>query len=159
LRWKRDATHPNFLLGHWRHTYIEIDQPSGEKDTWGVLGVGTKGDNQEVVKDQLADDRDPLDGGPIGEGIPVPSSDEQAEHLKNMLDATVYPGSKCPSCGTPYHNSALNGGFKPSVHNPFTFFNSNTYTFNMITNGNLAPPPISNAPGYFLNSAYSGYPY
>jgi RHS repeat-associated protein len=119
----RDSSDPGTkygLLGHWRHTFVEIDQPSGEEDTWGVLGIDAnnlfmKGKNQEVVEN---DARNPLDGGATGGSIVVQSTDNQAQSFKNALDATTFPGSVCPSCGTNYRNWWWR----------FDGFNSNTYT-------------------------------
>jgi hypothetical protein len=169
----RDSSLPGTkygLLGHWRHTYIQIDEtfPGAADpiwDTWGVLGVDTKnfplkGSNQEVDKNDPWD-RDPRDGGATGGFKTVTCSDQDAQNLKAMLDSTVFPKSVCPSCGGAYHNGPIGRG----LHDPFSFFNSNTYTYNMIykfidlTGGGRTVPPIKNAPGYYWSDRYSHYPF
>jgi len=137
-----------YPLGLWHHTYIEIDEPNGTQDTWGVLGdPPNSGNNQEVRFD---DDRNSPAGWSGSRKIA--SSDADAMTLKFMLDLTVYPGSVCPSCGPNYHNYPLR----------LDGYNSNTYTFNMIKNWGKTPPegPALRffSPGYHFSRGYAGYP-
>jgi RHS repeat-associated protein len=136
---------PNPVLGHFKHTYIEIDSSDGVRETWGVLGVDPDGKNQEVLKN------DPRNSPFGGSGCKdVPCSDSVAAFFETALNATVYPGSTCPSCATNYRNWWW--------RQPPDGFNSNTYTYNMVQNFLFVPPPLPViAPGYHFSSAYSTY--
>jgi hypothetical protein len=137
---------PIYPLGHWHHTYIEIDtldDTTLTTATWGVLGENG-GKNQEVIPNDSRDSL--LNGGGCDE---VPCINSEASTLTNMLNATVYPGSTCPSCGANYHNWWWR---QPPDGN-----NSNTYTYNMIYNWGKNPPTELNAPGYHYSSGYAGY--
>lgn len=51
---KKDESTPNKFWGHFKHTYIEIDPPNGNRETWGVLGYPRpKGKDQEVLKNAI----------------------------------------------------------------------------------------------------------
>jgi len=143
------------IIGHWWHTFIEIDPPDADRESWGVLGLNTddptkEGEDQEVTPNNY---RDPWDGGATGGYEIVPCTDQQAERLEKVLDETVYPFSSCPSCGKHY----VNEWWKI----PPDGFNSNTYSYNMINNFIGTPPPIDphRAPGYHYSSRYDHYPF
>jgi RHS repeat-associated protein len=145
LKGKLDGSHPSPILGHWHHTYIEIDAPDeGESDTWGVLGgVG----NQEV---RYNDSRNSPFGSSGCEDVPC--SETQADNLENALNASRYDmGSICPSCDNAYKN----WWWRQTPDG----FNSNTYSYNMINNFVGTPPDVPTAPGYHISSQYWGYPY
>ena len=145
LKARLSNTLPNPVIGHYKHTYIEIDSSGGARDTWGVLGVDPDGKNQEVLKN------DPRNSPFGGSGCKdVPCSDSVAAYFETALNATVYPYSKCPSCDTNYRNWWW--------RQPPDGFNSNTYTYNMVYNFLFIPPPLDViAPGYHFSSAYSTY--
>jgi RHS repeat-associated protein len=137
--------HALYPLGHWHHTYIEIDAPGQPMpDTWGVLGANGGGKNQEVLHN---DPRNSLDNG--GGCTDVPCSNSEADTLADMLNSSVYPGSTCPSCGANYHNWWW--------RIPPDGYNSNTYTYNMINNWGKTPPAENNVPGYHYAPGYAGY--
>jgi RHS repeat-associated protein len=136
---------PNPILGHFKHTYVEIDSSDGTQETWGVLGVDAAGSNQEVIKN------DPRNSPFGGSGCKdVPCSDSAATFFESALNATIYPGSTCPSCGAAYRNWWW--------RQPPDGFNSNTYTYNMVYNFLFASPSLPVvAPGFHFSGAYSTY--
>jgi len=137
-------------LGHWHHTYIEIDPPSPAiPETWGVLGENNSSKNQQVLYD------DPRNNNVGGGETEIPCSDSEAQTLEGALNSTDYASAQvCPSCGANYHN----GPFPLiDVVSALSFFNSNTYTYNMINNWGKTPPAVPNAPGYHYDSRYAGY--
>jgi RHS repeat-associated protein len=150
MKWKKNESQPNAIMGHYKHTYIEIDTifPGAKpiRETWGVLGYPRpKGKDQEVMHN------DP-DNSPFGGSgcRPVDCPDSVALDFEATLKATEWtPGSTfhCPSCGKNYRRLS---------------FNSNTYTFNMVTYWtHTVPPPLDdvNAPGYNWDDRYAGYPW
>lgn len=94
-------------------------------------------------------------GGGTGGYERVICSDQQAKFLEQMLDATVYPRSECPSCGDEYKN-LFNRHHSPTWK---FFFNSNAYSYNMVDNFIGTPPPIDGAPGYAYSRMYANYPH
>jgi RHS repeat-associated protein len=150
---KVDESTPNPVLGHWHHTYIEIDKPGAAPETWGVLGdpPGTP-KTMKVGQQVRYDDPRNRPFGSSGSEV-VPCSDSAAADFEQTLNLSRYDhGSVCPSCGKPYKNMWWK--FPPDG------FNSNTYTYNMVNNWLLGmPPPVPNAPGYEYSSNYLGYPY
>jgi RHS repeat-associated protein len=138
-------------LGHWHHTYISIynPDPTWGTQTWGVLGENNTSKNQEVLR---GDTRNNDVGGDENK---ISCTDSEARTLWDALMETDWTDSHrvCPSCGTANYKNITN------MHHPlpFEFFNSNTYTFNMISNWGKTPPPEQNSPGYHLDPRYAGY--
>jgi RHS repeat-associated protein len=147
-----------------RHSYVEIDAPDDApidlrgKHTWGVLGSDKTGKDQEMFKDHLNWDQDPVSdtAGVTSNVVQVPDWEAQDfEQVLNLRAAESYPN--CPSCGIGiYHNGPL----PPiDVVSFFNAYNSNTFTWNVIANFlQVTPDPISRAPGYHYSAGYQGYP-
>jgi RHS repeat-associated protein len=169
LRWKHgkncDEKHgiPGCHLpwGGSRHSYVEIDDPYGNGDTFGVLGVNPpKNNNQEMVEGSEGWEgnfQDPPYGAPGIQSFVVQATDQRAQEFEQVLGThanSAYPN--CPSCGIgTYHN----GPFPPiDVVSFFGFFNSNTFTENVIANFLGVTTTLDHAPGYHYSPRYAGYP-